>query len=237
MEAEEIADDIRGIREDVTSSVIDTYIPPDSPDEMWDIHGLVESLEREFGINLPIQSWLDENENLEEGSLREKIIGNINQFAEEKQRLIPAELMRKVEKDFMLDVLDRHWKEHLVAMDHLRQGIGLRSYAAKNPKQEYKREAFAMFREMLENIKHNVIGILFKVHISTEEQMAVPDRRPEPQQMNFNHPAVQSALSGPEQEAPLIKTPFVREQKKIGRNEPCPCGSGKKYKQCHGKLS
>lgn len=237
LEAEEIADDIRGIREDVTSSVIDTYIPPDSPDEMWDIHGLVESLEREFGINLPIQSWLDENENLEEGSLREKIIGNINQFAEEKQRLIPAELMRKVEKDFMLDVLDRHWKEHLVAMDHLRQGIGLRSYAAKNPKQEYKREAFAMFREMLENIKHNVIGILFKVHISTEEQMAVPDRRPEPQQMNFNHPAVQSALSGPEQEAPLIKTPFVREQKKIGRNEPCPCGSGKKYKQCHGKLS
>lgn len=237
LEAEEIVDDIRGMREDVTSSVIDTYIPPGSPDEMWDISGLVESLEREFGINLLIQSWFDEDENLEEESLREKIIGNINQFAEEKEKLIPTEIMRRVEKDFMLDVLDRHWKEHLVAMDHLRQGIGLRSYAAKNPKQEYKREAFAMFSEMLENIKHDVIGILFKVHISTGEDTEAVERRPEPQQMNFNHPAVQNALSGPEQEAPQVKAPFVREQKKIGRNEPCPCGSGKKYKQCHGKLS
>ena len=137
----------------------------------------------------------------------------------------------------MLDVLDRQWKEHLVAMDHLRQGIGLRSYAAKNPKQEYKREAFEIFGEMLGNIKHEVIVILAKVHVQTEADISAAEHKPEPENINYNHPAVQNALSGQTEETISTKTPFVREQRKVGRNEPCPCGSGKKYKQCHGKLA
>ena len=146
--------------------------------------------------------------------------------------------MRRIEKDFLLDVLDRHWKEHLVAMDNLRQGIGLRGYAAKNPKQEYKREAFNMFSQMLENIKQDAISILAKVHVREEGDMDAMEHRPAPKQMQFNHPSAPNALSGDaKQEAEPQKTPFVRDERKIGRNEPCPCGSGKKYKQCHGKLA
>lgn len=137
----------------------------------------------------------------------------------------------------MLDVLDRHWKEHLVAMDHLRQSIGLRSYAAKNPKQEYKREAFSMFQEMLENIKKEVVGILSKVQLRAEQDVDAIHHEPK-QKMQYSHPAAPSALSNNEAaEEKQANTPFVREDRKIGRNEPCPCGSGKKYKQCHGRLS
>ena len=146
--------------------------------------------------------------------------------------------MRRIEKDFMLDVLDRHWKEHLVAMDHLRQGIGLRSYAAKNPKQEYKREAFAMFGEMLENIKKDVINILSRVQVRTEQDILPVEKHEPPKQMEFSHPAAPYTFTGESFEAvPAEKTPFVRDEKKVGRNEPCPCGSGKKFKQCHGRLA
>ena len=148
--------------------------------------------------------------------------------------------MRRLERDILLDVLDRHWKEHLVAMDHLRQGIGLRGYAAKNPKQEYKREAFEMFGQMLEQIKNDVIGILAKIQVRTEADVEIAERKQEPQQMVYNHPAAPNALSGDaggEEEPEAVKQPFVRSERKIGRNEPCPCGSGKKYKQCHGRLN
>jgi len=237
LETDDVTEDIKNMREDVFGAVIDTYISPGSPDEMWDTHALSESLEHGFGIRLDVKKWLEEDNELHEESLREKINEGIEISVADKEKQIPADLMRRLEKDILFDVLDRHWKEHLVAMDHLRQGIGLRSYAAKNPKQEYKREAFDMFGEMLVNIKNDVIGILSKVQLRTENDVALAERKPEPKQMSFNHPSAPNALSGETEETPAERTPFVREGRKIGRNEPCPCGSGKKYKQCHGKLA
>ncbi|MFQ5659087.1 MAG: preprotein translocase subunit SecA [Gammaproteobacteria bacterium] len=238
LEADEIAEDIRIMRDDVVNAVINTYIPPGSLDEMWDTHGLTEALEHEFGVKPEIATWLEQDSELDEDTLREKITGCISKSVEDRERHLPVELMRRLEKEIMFDVLDRHWKEHLVAMDHLRQGIGLRGYAQKNPKQEYKREAFEMFRQMLENIKNDVIAILSKVHIRTEHDIEIAERAPSLQVMSYNHPAAPNALSDePEQGEATPNTPFVRSERKIGRNEPCPCGSGKKYKQCHGKLT
>ena len=239
LEVEDISEDIRTMRSDVVMDVLDTYVPPGSLDEMWDIKGLSDAIEHGFSLRLDIQKWLDEDSNLHEEPLKERVINSIEQHMQDREKIIPPELMRRIEKDFMLDVLDRHWKEHLVAMDHLRQGIGLRSYAAKNPKQEYKREAFAMFGIMLENIKKDVISILSKVQVRSEADMKSVERKEPPKQMQFNHPTAPNALTGEtvDSGAPPAKTPFVRDQKKVGRNEPCPCGSGKKYKQCHGQLA
>ena len=150
---------------------------------------------------------------------------------------LTTELMRRIEKQVMLDVLDRHWKENLVNMDHLRQGIGLRSFAAKNPKQEYKREAFDLFLQMLENIKRDVIVFLHRVSIRTEEDIELAENRENKQKVNYRHPSVSSSLSNNPQEEGSSDKPYVRDKPKIGRNEPCPCGSGKKYKQCHGRLT
>lgn len=238
LNSNDISEDISAMRADVISNIIDIYVPPGSPEEMWDAKGLTDALEHEFGQVIPVQKWLDEDKELNEEPLKQMVIDTINSNINKKEETIPGDLMRRIEKDFMLDVLDRHWKEHLMAMDHLRQGIGLRSYAAKNPKQEYKREAFGMFSEMLENIKRDVVSILSKVHVRTEQDVeAIEKDSNKPQKMQYNHPAVPNALTGDQEKAQPVKTPFVREQRKIGRNEPCPCGSGKKYKNCHGKLA
>jgi preprotein translocase subunit SecA len=237
LESEDIKSDIDTMRDDVVYSVVEGYIPMGSMEEMWDIHGLKDALEHEFGTALEIEKWLEDDDSLNEESLREKIHEQINQITDEREKIISSDLMRRIERDFMLDVLDRHWKEQLIAMDHLRQGIGLRSFAAKKPEQEYKREAFAMFEEMLVTIKQEVIGILAKVQIKTEQDVEAVENRVTEQKMNFNHPSAPNALSGQsEGEADTDNSPYVREEKKVGRNEPCPCGSGKKYKQCHGKL-
>lgn len=238
LNSNDISEDLDAMRDDVINKIIDTYIPPGSLDEMWEIKELMDALEHEFGYVIPVRQWLDEDKELHEESLRGKITDTIKNNIKRKEESIPADLMRRIEKDFMLDVLDRHWKEHLVAMDHLRQGIGLRSYAAKNPKQEYKREAFMMFSEMLENMKRDAVSILSKVHVRTEQDIEAVERESnKPKQMQYNHPDAPNALTGDQQKAQAAQTPFVREQRKIGRNEPCPCGSGKKYKNCHGKLS
>ena len=144
--------------------------------------------------------------------------------------------MRRIEKQVMMDVLDRHWKENLVNMDHLRQGIGLRSFAAKNPKQEYKRESFDLFLQMLENIKHDVIVFLYRVSIRTEDDIKLVEKKENKQKMNYKHPSFSDNINNNQSEA-SSEQPFVRNKPKIGRNAPCPCGSGKKYKQCHGRLS
>lgn len=238
LEAEDISADIRNMRDDIIAAMINNYIPPGSLDEAWDIQGLHEAIEHEFSLTLDVQAWLDADDSLVEEALREKTATAIQQGIAQKEELISADLMRRIEKDFLLDVLDRHWKGHLVAMDNLRRGIGLRGYAAKNPKQEYKREAFTMFGEMLENIKQDVVTILGKVHVREAQDMDVMAHRGAPKQMQFNHPSAPNALSGQaEPEAKAQRTPFVRGGRKIGRNAPCPCGSGKKYKQCHGKLA
>jgi preprotein translocase subunit SecA len=244
LEAEDISETIDAMREDVVSAVISEHIPPNSIDEQWDIEGLEEALQAEFNIRLPVQQWLDEEEALHEESLRERILEKITEQYREKESQVGAEVMRQVEKSFLLQILDAQWKDHLAAMDFLRQGIGLRGMAQRDPKQEFKREAFAMFQEMLEGIKRETIKILCHVRVRTEEDARAVEEASEPreQDMQFQHAQSNSfadSAGGGEQPEPADESqqPFVRQQRKVGRNEPCPCGSGKKFKHCHGKLA
>ena len=219
----EVVDNIRG---DVINGIIDQHIPPQSLVEMWDVTGLEEQLKGEFNTNLPVAKWLEEDKKLHEESLREKIVTEFEQVYKNKEEIVGADVLRQFEKAVMLQSLDSHWKEHLAAMDHLRQGIGLRAHAQKNPKQEYKRESFELFTEMLDHLKYDVIGILSKVQIQAESDVeAVEEQhRKSETPKEFQH---QSAAGIEDKPA----------MPRVGRNEPCPCGSGKKYKQCHGKLS
>jgi preprotein translocase subunit SecA len=240
MATDDISDTIKAIRADGVNAVINQYIAPGSLDEQWDVAGLEKALEEEFAHAMPIRQWLEEDEQLHEESLREKILAELENVYAEKERLAGPETLRHFEKAVMLQVLDSSWKEHLAAMDYLRQGINLRSYAQKNPKQEYKREAFELFNDMLERIKHEVISVLSKVQVRAESDVAaVEEQRRSKAPMEFQH-AEASAMAAegaePGAEGEEEHAPFVREGRKVGRNEPCPCGSGKKYKQCHGKL-
>ncbi len=243
MAADEIRDSVRAIREEVIDSLIDKYFPPGSLEEQWDAEGLAQALESEFATPLNVPQWLQQDSKLTEDGVRVRVPESLQEAYEEKEQTIGAETMRLLEKSVMLKQLDVHWKEHLGAMDYLRQGIHLRGYAQKNPKQEYKREAFEMFGVMLDQVKHDTISILSRVRIQSEEDVRrMEAQRRAAQQMEFQH-AEASALGLEQQEAPQggapppQAEPFVRDGRKIGRNEPCPCGSGKKYKQCHGKLS
>ncbi|HET8700473.1 MAG TPA: preprotein translocase subunit SecA [Nitrococcus sp.] len=244
LEAEEISDAIQAMRSDVINNVIDEYIPPNSVDEQWDIPGLEEALPAEFNIRLPVQEWLDTEEALHEETLRERIQQAIEEQYEAKQEQIGPEIMRQIEKSFLLQVLDSYWKDHLAAMDYLRQGIGLRGMAQRDPKQEFKREGFAMFQEMLEGIKRETVKILSHVQVRTEEEARALEQPPEPSgKMHFQHEEADSlAAEGEGGDAVVAEAvqasakPYVREQRKVGRNKPCPCGSGKKYKHCHGRV-
>ncbi len=237
MAQSDISETIKAIREDVVNTVIDQYIPPQSLEEQWDVEGLVERLEEEFGIKLDIPGWLASDDKLYEETLRQRILAEMVKAYEEKEQQAGAEVLRHFEKAVMLQVLDTLWKEHLAAMDYLRQGIHLRGYAQKNPKQEYKREAFELFSQLLDRIKAEVISVLSKVQVRAEEDVAaVEEQRRSHGEMNYQHEEV-SALGAEEQEAEEQPQPFVRDERKVGRNEPCPCGSGKKYKHCHGRLS
>ncbi|WP_444884058.1 preprotein translocase subunit SecA [Microbulbifer sp. PSTR4-B] len=244
LEAGQISDTINAIREDVVNEIISASVPPQSVEEQWDIPALEQQLAGELGIELPIQKWLDEDRNLHEETLREKVVAEAQAaYATKVERISEssgdANLMPTVERQIMLQVLDQLWKEHLSSMDHLRAGIGLRAYANKNPKQEFKRESFHLFQSMLENLKHEVVRILAHVEPMTREQMdELEQRRLEEQrkqQLELQH-AEASAIpeSQPQQQAAPVPE---RRGPKVGRNDPCPCGSGKKYKQCHGKLA
>jgi len=243
MAAKEISDIITAIREDVVNNVITQYIPAKTMVEQWDIKGLEEHLHQEFNVQIPVQKMLDDDHNLQEASLRTRIISILEQNHKEKEHQITQEVLQHFEKSVMLQVLDTSWKEHLAAMDYLRQGIHFRGYAQKDPKQEYKREAFEMFTSLLEHIKYEVIGILFKVQVRQEEDVqAIDEQMQAPREMRFEHAAAPALDDFDEQQVSAEKEripeqPFVRTGSKVGRNEPCPCGSGKKYKLCHGKLS
>jgi preprotein translocase subunit SecA len=222
----DISQTITAIREDVVHGIISQHIPPQSLAEMWDIEGLEEQLKGELTIELPIAQWLEQDEKLYEESLRERILEQVCQVYQQKEQLAGADVLRQFEKAVMLQSLDSHWKEHLAAMDHLRQGIHLRGYAQKNPKQEYKRESFELFSEMLENLKFDVIGILSKVQIKAEadvEAVEQQHRKSEQAAKQFTHQSAQDETQP--------------QYARVGRNDACPCGSGKKYKQCHGKLN
>jgi preprotein translocase subunit SecA len=251
MASDDISDIVTDVRAEVVENAISEYIAPQSLSEQWDVEGLEKSLQAEFSIRLPLQQWLDEDSSLHEENLREKILTSITESYAQKEALVGTEGMRTFEKQVVLQVLDTLWKEHLQTMDQLRQGIHLRGYAQKNPKQEYKREAFQLFQELLENIKRDLIKVLSHVQVRQPEEVdALEQQRREQaqrQHMNFQH-AASSAMQDDraEDQAPeraaaraedaQVET-FVRETPKVGRNDPCPCGSGKKFKQCHGQLS
>ncbi len=240
MDSEDVSDTIAALREEVLNEVIDAYIPPQSIEEQWDIPGLEEALKERFDLDLPIQQWLDEDDSLHEEPLRQRILEELEKIYQEKVAMAGEEQMRYIEKAVMLQTLDTHWKEHLAAMDYLRQGIHLRGFAAKNPKQEYKREAFELFAGMLDAIKREVVEILSKIQLADAPPL---EMEPQVNEFEFKHDAFEGlpeeASAPPPESAEAAQQPqqpYVRPDRKIGRNEPCPCGSGKKYKHCHGKL-
>ena len=243
LDGDDVAEMITNIRADVIHSGIDRFIPPMSVEEQWDISGLEQYLKTEFAQELPVASWLEEDTNLHEETLRERIIGSVQSTYDEKGSLI-GDAMRQIEKQVMLQVLDGLWKDHLQTMDQLRQGIHLRAYANKNPKQEYKREAFELFEALLERLKQEVVRILSHLQIKRRDEAELIEQKrreeAERQQLAFQH-AQASALPEAEQESAqqveAPQQPMVRDTPKVGRNDPCPCGSDKKYKQCCGALN
>ncbi len=235
MSTEDVSENVNEMREDVVESVIDRTIPPQSLPEQWNIEQLEEDLRHEFAVELPVSQWLNDDKQLYEDTLRDRIIDSVEDGYKEKEAQYGAEILRHLEKVIMLQTLDTQWKEHLAEMDYLRQGIGLRGYAQKNPKQEYKREAFEMFTAMLDRVKAEVVSVLSKVQLKEESEVDELERRQqEAAQRDLELQHASASVSEPETEE---ASTFVRQQPKVGRNEACPCGSGKKYKQCHGKLS
>ena len=248
MSTDDVSDTIEAMRQDAVNSVIDAYIRPGSMDEQWDLVGLEEAIEQEFGQKMAVRGWLEADHSLHEETLREKILGEIESSYADKEQQASPEVLRHFEKAVMLQVLDQAWKEHLAAMDYLRQGIHLRGYAQRDPKQEYKREAFGMFTAMLDRVKQEVVGIASKVQVRAETDVqAVEEQRRSHAPVQYQHAEANAmAVSGEaqggepavaESETRQPQAPFVRQGRKVGRNEPCPCGSGKKYKQCHGRLT
>ncbi|HUP29622.1 MAG TPA: SEC-C metal-binding domain-containing protein, partial [Usitatibacter sp.] len=259
MGAEKVTPLIEDIRGDVVNAVIDAHIPPQSVESLWDAPGLEEALKRDFQLPLPIKQWLDDDKDLDEKGLRARIKEKLEQSYTEKKERVGAAVLEHFEKAIVLQVMDQFWREHLAAMDYLRQGIHLCGYAQKDPKQEYKREAFNMFNDMLARFKHEVVSILAKVQIQTEaEVQKVEDQRRKQaaameKRMQMQHAEASATAAGGEAEVeappassgrpvetgrrPIEKPEtVVRQGPKLGRNDPCWCGSGKKFKQCHGKL-
>lgn len=236
MAQDDVAETIVSMRAAVLDDVISTYIPPNSIDEQWNVSGLEDALRDDFSLVLNVSEWLEQESDLHEESLRQRIIDAAEAECKIKEEAVSSELMRNFEKAIMLQTLDAQWKEHLAQMDYLRQGINLRGYAQKDPKQEFKREAFAMFTAMLENIKHEIISLISRVQVRDSEDVeAVEEQRRQSAEVEYKHDEAE-ALDGGE-ELPSHQQPVTRDGKKVGRNDPCPCGSGKKFKQCHGAIS
>jgi len=243
MDATGVSDTVAAMRADVLARTIDNYLPPQSLEEQWDVPGLEQTLTEGFGGEWPLGEWLDWDQDLHEETLRARISDEVAVRYAEREQAAGVDVMRQIEKSLMLQTFDTQWKDHLAAMDYLRQGIHLRGYAQKNPKQEYKREAFEMFSAMLDDIKQEVVTTLSKLQLRTAGDLAFPDMMEMPEQeFEFRHEAFHGLDAEPgEQPAAATRAehqqPYVREQRKIGRNELCPCGSGKKYKHCHGRVS
>jgi preprotein translocase subunit SecA len=242
MDVDDVSETIVAMRSDVVNEIIDRCIPRESLEEQWDVPGLEAALAEALGGEWPLQRWLDEDHALHEETLRRKILTTLKEDYALKEQLVGAEGLRHFEKAVMLQTLDSHWKEHLAAMDYLRQGIHLRGYAQKDPKQEYKREAFEMFSRMLSAIKQEVVEVLTKVRVQLPEEIRIQEPLPQPQAFEFRHEEFTGFAGDDSRDtspAPADRPPsqpYVRHDRKVGRNEPCPCGSGKKYKHCHGKV-
>jgi preprotein translocase subunit SecA len=267
MAAENVSEAIKGVREDVVAQLVDQYMPQGAPQENWDVAGLNQALERDFGTKLPVDDWLKADESGDVTVLKAKVGTALESAYEQKLATLGPEMMRHIEKQVMLQTLDTHWREHLAAMDYMRQGIFLRSYAQKNPKQEYKREAFELFSAMLDRIKFDTITMLSKIQVRSQaeiEREELERQQRLSQALQLQHAEAVSPIqpgppgpgpgesggfpgAGPPPDLPLSESragaasaagavPFVRQVPKVGRNEMCPCGSGKKYKHCHGAL-
>ncbi|MGL6537376.1 preprotein translocase subunit SecA [Aeromonas hydrophila] len=240
LDTSDISETIHVIRDDVYGAIIDEYIPPQSLEEMWDVPGLEARLKSDFALDLPLQQWLAEDDKLYEEKLRERILDEATKLYAHKEELVGKEVLRNFEKAVMLQTLDGLWKEHLAAMDHLRQGIHLRGYAQKNPKQEYKRESFDLFTQMLETLKRDVVSILSRVQVQERDVEAMEEQQrqqAEAAPRTYTHAVADNQLADDEAQAEAAPVTFVRDEQKVGRNDPCPCGSGKKYKHCHGQLT
>jgi preprotein translocase subunit SecA len=233
LEATDVGETIAAMRRDVIDDTIATFIPPGSVEEQWEVASLEKSLQGEINLHLPLQKMLEENPDLHEESLSDRIHAAANEAYLAKEQLATADVMRQFERAVMLQSLDNHWREHLAALDHLRQGIHLRSYAQKNPKQEYKREAFELFAGLLDTIKREVTQVTMQIQVKNEADVEAVEKPTELENVKYQHTDYDEALANQDQDV----APFEREGVKVGRNDPCPCGSGQKYKQCHGKLS
>ena len=239
MSTDDIADVITNVRAEVVDSSIDGFIAPQSLAEQWDVSGLEAELHKQFAMELPVQQWLDSDDRLEEEGLRARIQTTLSENYQAKTEVVGAETIRGFEKQVMLQVIDSRWKEHLATMDMLRQGIHLRGYAQKNPKQEYKRESFDLFQQLLLSIKEDVIRILSHVQVRSPEDVAAEERQKRERAqaaMQFQHEQAQAQTATQVMGEAMVRNPS-KPPVKVGRNEVCPCGSGKKYKQCHGKLN
>ena len=238
LHSESISDAILNMRKDVLTAVFRAHVPPNSLDEQWDLEGLEQTLANEFGAELPLRRWLESKDGIDDQDILQRVIEHFEQAYRDKVEMLGEQLVVRLEKEITLMILDRHWKEHLAAMDYLRQGIGLRGYAQKNPIQEFKRESFEMFTSMLDGINYEVIQALTRVQIRSEEQVEALEQSHQPDQdIRMEHASAQNPLEAPQAaEEEDAHQPYVRKERKMGRNEPCWCGSGKKFKQCHGKL-
>ncbi|MDR3386980.1 MAG: preprotein translocase subunit SecA [Rudaea sp.] len=246
LDSDSVAENIVNIRYDVFSDLCRSFVPPDSVDERWDIAGLDRALETDYGFRFDLKHWVEQQHDLDANGVRDHVIQEVERFFREKETTYGSEIMRAAEKFFLLQVLDQHWKEHLAGMDYLRQGIYLRGYAQKQPKQEFQREAFELFQAMLEKVKAEVVQRLARIRIQNEAEVAALEeqqrRDAERRALEFQHaetaglPVAAGGISDAAVQ-PELQAQVVRDQPKIGRNDPCPCGSGKKYKQCHGKLA
>lgn len=241
LEASDIGETISTMREDVLDSLVANHIPAGSVEEQWNIVGLETAIQEETGLTIPLNQMLEDNPDLHEETLREHIIDTAHQSYQAKEQLAGAEVLRQFERSVMLQNLDHHWREHLAALDHLRQGIHLRSYAQKNPKQEYKREAFQLFEGLLGTVKSEVTKITMLVQVRSQEELQTIEPLPEsPENVQYQHADYKDTLSNSTSDddiSAISNEPVIREGIKVGRNDPCPCGSGKKYKQCHGQLN
>jgi preprotein translocase subunit SecA len=239
LESEDISDTIRNMISGLVEDVVRRHVPPESVEEQWDVPGLEHELASEFQMHAAVGDWVKAEGDLTDEVVRDRLVDAAVKQYEGKEAQVGPELMRQFERSLMLQTLDAQWRDHLANLDHLRQGIHLRGYAQKNPKQEYKREAFELFSDMLDRIKHDVVKIVLTVQVRTQEDVQAVEEAPPVSNVRYQHADYEEALAtadaeGAQQPAPL---PFVRAGDKVGRNDPCPCGSGKKYKQCHGRLA
>src|SRR6266480_1316764 len=242
LEGDDVAETIQNMIRGEVDGTVKRYIPVESVEEQWDVPGLESALHAEYKLQAPVGEWLKAESEIDEETIRARVFEVAQKAWHQREEQIGADVMRQFERSLMLQTLDHHWREHLSALDHLRQGIHLRGYAQKNPKQEYKREAFELFSDMLDRIKQDVVKVVLTVQVRTPEDVQAVEETPQVSNVKYQHVGYDEALAtagggnGDTAVAIAPPPPFVRAGQKVGRNDPCPCGSGKKYKHCHGRL-